>query len=37
MATARHALTAGSIGTMMLAVMSRATLGHTGCPLTADR
>ncbi|MEC4590163.1 NnrS family protein [Nitrospirillum amazonense] len=37
MATAIHALTAGSIGTMMLAVMSRATLGHTGRPLTADR
>ncbi|TWB36508.1 NnrS family protein [Nitrospirillum pindoramense] len=36
-ATAIHALTAGSIGTMMLAVMSRASLGHTGRTLTADR
>jgi uncharacterized protein involved in response to NO len=36
-AAAIHALTAGSIGTMMLAVMSRASLGHTGRPLTADR
>jgi uncharacterized protein involved in response to NO len=32
---ALHALTAGAMGTMMLAVMSRATLGHTGRPLTA--
>ena len=32
-----HALTAGAIGTMTLAVMTRATLGHTGQPLTADR
>lgn len=30
-----HALTAGTMGTMTLAVMSRATLGHTGRPLTA--
>jgi uncharacterized protein involved in response to NO len=30
-----HALTAGAFGTMILAVMSRATLGHTGRPLTA--
>jgi uncharacterized protein involved in response to NO len=30
-----HALTAGGFGTMTLAVMSRATLGHTGRPLTA--
>ncbi|MEE3627740.1 NnrS family protein [Nitrospirillum sp. BR 11752] len=36
-AAAIHALTAGSIGTMMLAVMSRASLGHTGRILTADR
>ncbi|MEA1648920.1 NnrS family protein [Nitrospirillum sp. BR 11164] len=36
-AAAIHALTAGSIGTMMLAVMSRASLGHTGRALTADR
>ncbi len=32
---ALHALTAGAMGTMMLAVMSRATLGHTGRPLRA--
>jgi uncharacterized protein involved in response to NO len=32
-----HALTAGAIGTMTLAVMTRATLGHTGRALTADR
>jgi uncharacterized protein involved in response to NO len=31
-----HALTVGAIGTMTLAVMTRATLGHTGRPLTAD-
>lgn len=30
-----HALAAGAIGTMTVAVMSRATLGHTGRPLTA--
>lgn len=30
-----HALTAGAMGTMILAVMTRATLGHTGRPLTA--
>jgi uncharacterized protein involved in response to NO len=30
-----HALTAGAIGTMTLAVMTRATLGHSGRPLTA--
>ncbi|MHA1601181.1 MAG: NnrS family protein [Alphaproteobacteria bacterium] len=30
-----HALTAGAAGTMILAVMSRATLGHTGQSLTA--
>lgn len=33
--TALHALTAGAIGTMTLAVMTRATLGHTGRPLSA--
>jgi uncharacterized protein involved in response to NO len=33
---ALHALTVGAIGTMTLAVMTRATLGHTGRPLTAD-
>lgn len=32
-----HALTAGAIGTMTLAVMTRATRGHTGRPLVADR
>jgi|AraplaMF_Col_mMF_1032025.scaffolds.fasta_scaffold00092_15 uncharacterized protein involved in response to NO len=32
---AMHALTAGTVGTMTLAVMTRATLGHTGRPLTA--
>lgn len=31
--TALHALTAGAIGTMTIAVMSRAALGHTGRPL----
>lgn len=34
---ALHALTAGAFGTMTLAVMTRATLGHTGRALTADR
>jgi uncharacterized protein involved in response to NO len=32
-----HALTAGAIGVMTLAVMTRATRGHTGRPLAADR
>ncbi len=31
-----HAWTGGAIGTMTLAVMSRATLGHTGRPLEAS-
>ena len=31
-----HALTVGAIGTMTLAVMTRATLGHTGRALSAD-
>jgi len=35
-AAALHALTAGAFGTMLLAVMTRATLGHTGRPLHAD-
>jgi len=35
--TALHALTAGAIGTMTLAVMTRASLGHTGRPLVAGR
>lgn len=34
--SALHALTAGAAGVMTLAVMSRATLGHTGRPLRAD-
>ncbi len=32
-----HALTAGAVGTMIVAVMTRVTLGHTGRALTADR
>jgi len=32
-----HALTAGAVGTMTLAVMTRASLGHSGRPLNADR
>jgi uncharacterized protein involved in response to NO len=35
--SAMHAWTAGAIGTMTLAVMTRASLGHTGRPLTATR
>lgn len=35
--TALHALTVGAMGTMILAVMTRASLGHTGATLTADR
>ena len=31
-----HALTAGAMGVMILAVMTRATLGHTGQARTAD-
>ena len=34
---AQHALTAGAIGTMTLAVMTRASLGHTGRAIVADR
>jgi uncharacterized protein involved in response to NO len=34
---ALHALTAGAMGTMTLAVMTRATLGHTGRVLRADK
>lgn len=34
---ALHALTAGAIGTMTLAVMTRASLGHTGRTIEADR
>ena len=36
-ASAIHALTAGAIGTMILAVMPRVTLGHTGRDLTANQ
>ncbi|MGE0846150.1 MAG: NnrS family protein [Flavobacteriaceae bacterium] len=36
-ASAIHALTAGAIGTMTLAVMTRASLGHTGREIVADR
>jgi len=32
-----HALTAGAMGTMILAVMTRAARGHTGRDLSADR
>ncbi|MFD1881956.1 NnrS family protein [Paracoccus pacificus] len=35
--SALHVLTVGVIATMMLAVMTRATRGHTGRPLTASR
>ena len=34
---ALHALTAGAVGTMTLAVMTRATLGHTGHAIETDR
>src|SRR5690606_37143543 len=34
---ALHGLTAGAIGTMTLAVMTRASLGHTGRAIVADR
>lgn len=33
--TAWHAMTAGAVGTMTLAVMTRAALGHAGRPITA--
>jgi uncharacterized protein involved in response to NO len=35
-ASGLHALTAGAFGVMTLAVMTRASLGHTGQPLTAS-
>lgn len=35
--TAIHALTAGAMGTMILGVMTRATLGHSGRDLTAGK
>ena len=34
---ALHGLTSGAIGTMTLAMMTRASLGHSGRPLTAGR
>lgn len=37
LSAAIHALTVGAIATMILAVMTRATLGHTGRTLSADR
>ncbi len=36
-AGAQHLWMAGAVGTMTLAVMTRATLGHTGRDMTADR
>lgn len=36
-AAALHGITAGAMGVMPLAVMTRATLGHTGRPLQANR
>jgi uncharacterized protein involved in response to NO len=36
LSAAIHTLTAGVIGTMILAVMTRTTLGHTGRSLTAN-
>ncbi|MEK7336084.1 MAG: NnrS family protein, partial [Nitrospirota bacterium] len=35
-ADAVHALTTGAVGAMTLAVMTRASLGHTGRPKQAD-
>ncbi|MDE2450619.1 MAG: NnrS family protein [Gammaproteobacteria bacterium] len=37
LSAAIHALTVGAIGTMILGVMTRATRGHTGRVLAADR
>jgi uncharacterized protein involved in response to NO len=37
LSSAIHALTAGAIGTMIIAVMPRVTRGHTGGELSADR
>lgn len=34
---ALHSLTAGAMGTLILSMMSRVSLGHTGSPLIADR
>ncbi len=33
----RHALTAGAFGTMILSIMTRASRGHSGLPLKADK
>lgn len=35
--TALHLFTAGVVGTMVLGIMSRASLGHTGRPLRVSR
>lgn len=35
--SALHALTSGAVGTMILGVMSRSSLGHTGRPLQASK
>ena len=37
LAAGLHGLTVGAMGGMTVAVMTRATLGHTGRPLTANR
>jgi uncharacterized protein involved in response to NO len=37
LSAAIHTLTAGAVGTMILAVMTRTTLGHTGRTLSANR
>jgi uncharacterized protein involved in response to NO len=37
LSAAIHALTVGTIGTMILGLMTRVTLGHTGRSLSADR
>ena len=37
MPDALHVLTTGAVGVMILAIMTRASLGHTGHPLHADR
>lgn len=37
MAAALHALPVGEMGTMIMAMMTRATLGHSGRPLHANR
>ena len=37
MATATHALTVGAIGTLILGMMARVSLGHTGRPLVVNK